>query len=329
MKKLTGVLNSFEKPLLAKILLTGKQKIKKMKTIVKITGAVIISLILVSLLVMFSSFRQRDKVQIRNQIMHEVIAYADKQIIPVIKPLRENAEQKLSPADRTEIASARQQLRDIRETRWSAGLMPVQISEMNRELTEAETSIVKETRKQFRKEIMKVWAIADKYEEMISSELNAAKPYFETWREDIRAITSEQTSLGFLDMIPSSKIALFKQFGLAEEIIPVVFLLYNPDIPLTELESVLNSSLTPVPDVQVYPNPATDECCFEFNLKQDEMVQISLYDKNGNFLEGILAGELAKGFHRECISLSSYPEGMALALITFGEQKVVKTIIIK
>ncbi len=300
-----------------------------MKTIIKITGVVVASLILISLWVMFSSFRQRETVQLRKQIMHDIIVYAEKQIVPVIQPLRETVEQELSFSDRMEINSVREQLRKIYDIRKSSGLIPAEIAESNRELTEEELVLIKETRKQFRKQIMKVWEIADNNEDIISRELDLAKPYFETWKEEIRNIASEQLPVRLMDFIPSSKIALFKQLGLAEDLLPVAFLLYNPAVPFSQLEAVLENSIEQTADINIYPNPARSECCFEINLPEAGEVKVSLFDKNGNFLEESFSGQMEKGIYNECISLNGLPKGYAFALFSIEGKKIMKSIIIK
>lgn len=300
-----------------------------MKAIIRITGVILVSLILISLWVMFSSFKQRDGIQIRKQIMHEIIAYAEKQIVPVIQPLRENVDKELSSSDRMEITAAREQLRKIRDIRMSAGLMPMEIAESNRELTDEELRLVKETRKQFRKEIMKVWEIADRNEDIISRELALAKPYFETWKEDVRNMTKEQLPFSLSNFIPSSKIALFKQLGLAEELLPVVFLLYNPDIPLSQLEAVLDNADDQSTGIKIYPNPAHLECCFEIDLAETGEVKISLYDRDGNFLDEPFSGQMKKGIHNECISLNGFPRGLAFAVFSIDDRKIMKSIIIE
>jgi len=304
-------------------------KNKKMKTIIKITGVIVASLILISLWLMFSSFRQKETVELRKQIMHDIMVYAEKQIVPVIQPLRENVEQGLSFSDRMEINSVREQLRKTYDIRKHAGLMPAEIAKSNRELTEEELVLIKETRKQFRKQIMKVWEIADRNEDLISSELDIAKPYIDTWKEEISNITSEQLPVRFMDFIPSAKVALFKQLGLAEDLIPVAFLLYNPDVPLSQLKAALENTTEQTFDINIYPNPVRSEYCFEINLPEAGEVNVSLFDKNGNFIEESFSGQMEKGINKECISLSELPGGFAFVLFSIEGEKIMKSIIIK
>jgi len=78
--------------------------------------------------------------------------------------------------------------------------------------------------------------------------------------------------------------------------------------------SINNPNLKPFL-ASLYPNPATTETTFEFEVKQTQQVRVAVTDITGREVMALHDGELAEGKHSITVNVSSLPAGIYFAVI--------------
>ncbi len=63
---------------------------------------------------------------------------------------------------------------------------------------------------------------------------------------------------------------------------------------------------------KAFPNPASTSTTLEIGLPADDLVEISLYDLNGQFIRYVFSGNLKRGTHTYPVDLIDLPAGMYL-----------------
>jgi hypothetical protein len=81
-------------------------------------------------------------------------------------------------------------------------------------------------------------------------------------------------------------------------------------------------------EVNIYPNPTSNEFNLSFNLPKEDEITISLYDIKGNLLKNIQLGKQPIGENKEVLDLSSLPSGTFLCRI-IGQNNVITKKFIK
>lgn len=188
-----------------------------------------ILLIIVGLIL--CSFQTGQKTSHKDEICSEIEDYVEKQIIPVLKPLRKELEHELSETEKNEIDAIRLILIGLRQTRANAGISSFEITEGKEQFTKEQVEIIKTTRKQFRKTMMKAWTIVDNHETTIEYLLLQTRDYKDQWKIDIKQIVVSR-----LDDLPKRYVLeriepRFGKLDYAEYIMPVVFLLFDTGNP--------------------------------------------------------------------------------------------------
>jgi uncharacterized protein (DUF1501 family) len=87
----------------------------------------------------------------------------------------------------------------------------------------------------------------------------------------------------------------------------------NPPVPSEPVQDTTTSTtgqkLINATSLKVYPNPTSSVSTVEFNLKEEEQVQVSVVDARGNQLKIISTKVMAQGRQKLIIDFSSYPSG--------------------
>lgn len=78
--------------------------------------------------------------------------------------------------------------------------------------------------------------------------------------------------------------------------------------------SIKNPNLRPF-QATLYPNPATIETSFEFEVKQAQQVRVAVTDVTGREVLALHDGELTEGKHSITVNVSSLPAGIYFAVI--------------
>ncbi len=189
-----------------------------------------ISLIIVGFIL--CSFKEVQKTNHKDEISSEIKKYVAKQIIPVLKPLREELEKELSETEKNEIDAIRLIIIGLRQVRADAGINSFEIMEVEEQFTREQVEVIKTTRKQFRKTMMQAWTIADNHETAIENMFLQIGNYKDQWKTDIKQIVVSN-----LDDLPKRFVLeriepRFGKLDFAEYIMPVIFLLFDTENPV-------------------------------------------------------------------------------------------------
>ncbi|GAA4017556.1 hypothetical protein GCM10022408_33950 [Hymenobacter fastidiosus] len=166
-------------------------------------------------------------------------------MLPAVRQQCQLLETRLSPAGKTQLATYRAQLRDVRQRGQafrrslpSAG----QPAGTRPPLAEAQRQQMQQLRPESRGIMLSAARMAQKYEVRITSRAQALQPRKEQWTADIQAIIARNTTPE-----QRSRLARRHQGGLGRFSRPTRFLLPEPQVP------------GPAPLASgspVYPNPA-------------------------------------------------------------------------
>ena len=223
----------------------------------------------------------------------EVKNYVEKNVIPVLKPIRESFDNQLSSTEKQELETVRTALKEARDAhqeldRPARGEKP----------TEAQMEAIQERRNEHRKLMMRVWTVADNHEAELKQIREDLKPQMETWRQEIQKIMETNRPAhpegaefeGKGDHPRKGKRAEGFHHGPQQERMgfhgmtkltsPTGFLLWDPAKTL-EIDS-------DVADIKTFPNPASSVNTLEFTLTERGPVTVKLLDAKGNTLRTLV-----------------------------------------
>ncbi len=291
--------------------------------------AIILSVPILLIIVGFTlcSFKAGQKTIHKDEIVSEINSYVTQQIIPVLKPLREELEPELSETEKKEIEAIRLKLIDLRQARVDAGIDFFEIMEAEEQFTPEQVEVIKTTRKQFRKTMMQAWTIADNHEVEIEYLLLQTKDYKDQWKVDIKQIVINKLDDQRKRFLLGRKESRFAQLDFGEYFMPLVFLLYdteNPEfmkpIPAGDIETM---------DFTIYPNPAKGQCNIKLDVKKESRISIRILDKNGLLLQTIPEKKYLSGEYVEILAIQNLKAGYYIVELKSGSDKISKTLIIK
>ncbi len=107
----------------------------------------------------------------------------------------------------------------------------------------------------------------------------------------------------------------------ANNLIYRVYLTPSPSLSIDEASNVQQLNL--------FPNPASQQTTMEFTLKNTERIQIRLTDITGKELELIQDEQLQKGRHQVIIGLSKYKAGFYLCEVQSATGKLTQKLVVK
>lgn len=276
---------------------------------------------------MLCSFNAGQKTIHKDEIVSEIKNYVAKQIIPVLKPLREELESELSETEKKEIDAIRSKLVDLRQTRADADIDFFEIMEVEEQFTPEQIEIIKTTRKQFRKIMMQAWTIADNHEAEIEYLLLQAGDYKDKWKVDIKQIVISKLDNQRKRFLLERKESRFGQLDFSEYFMPVVFLLYDTENPVL-IKSIPAGDIETM-DFTIYPNPAKGQCNIKLDIKKESRISIRILDKNGFLLQTIPEKKYLSGEYVEILAIQNLKAGYYIVELKSGSVEISKTLIIK
>ncbi len=266
----------------------------------------------------------------------EVRKYIEEKITPVMKEQRASFDAKLSAADKTAIANARQQLKQSREEGKKLRAAFNEAAEGKRELTTAEKTAMADIRLALEKALRQVREIAQSHSELLEETFEQLAPQRKTWRSDIKALmdkngkktgekkegekrTHENRRHWKGTDGKDGRKGRMKGHGhrgghwggafLGHSMRPVGFLLMDPaETPAQGNEAPVGPS--------AYPNPAVSSNKLVFNVKEAGKVEINLYDRQGNLVKKVFEGEKTAGEHEVETNTEGLNEGVYIYKIT-------------
>ena len=145
----------------------------------------------------------------------------------------------------------------------------------------------------------------------------------DAWNDTTMALRATHQSVRSLDAlaVSGSQVTF-------NEVTPAYFTQLDSDIL-----NNLNTGMVFIPHkpiVKVYPNPVTDRFTVEFNLNDNQVVEIEFLDMVGRSYGILLSSNLATGSHTIPVSLTNRPisGGIHFLRIIIGDQIIYKKIIL-
>ena len=291
--------------------------------------AVILSVPILLIIVgfMLCSFNVGQKTIHKDEIVSEIKNYVAKQIISVLKPLREELEPELSEIEKNEIDAIRLKLIDLRQARADAGIDFFEIMETEEQFTREQVKVIKTTRKQFRKIMMQAWVIADNHEAKIEYLLSQTKDYKDQWKVDIKQIVISKLDNQRKRFLLERKGSRFGQLDFSEYFMPLVFLFYDTENPVF-IKSIPAGDIETM-DFTIYPNPAKDQCNIKLDIKKESRISIRILDKNGLLLQTIPEKKYLSGEYVETLAIQNLKAGYYIVELKSGSVEISKTLIIE
>lgn len=280
----------------------------------------------------------------RKAMHKEMMEYAQKNIIPVLKEQRLKLEKRLSAEDKATITKAREEFKAAHEARKGERKKMherMKSGEFDREKMHEHFKKMKE---EHRAKLAPITAIAEKHEKKIEKLLEVAETNKETWKEGMEDIRRKYISDEELEKKKAAHKAKreerkkegehhgkhmmhgkkrehgmhkrHKRGGHHMKMLHKLFtkegfLLWDPNAPMPAFDE---EEVTE--GVEVYPNPSKAQNKIDFSVTKEGPVKIELLDKQGNILKTVLNESKSKGDYSIDVNLSNLPNAIYYYRIT-------------
>lgn len=214
-----------------------------------------------------------------SEMKREIRAYAEENIIPVLKEYRSEFEWELTEEEQKVIAEARSKRLERGQFR-----PPIHHEELSREERVAHRAMRSERRAQM-EPLMRIIDNHEAYFDQLRSDLEQVR---EEWQEDIATIVE---SHGSNELFRKP----FKHRGSKKPLGQVFFLLLDVEAEETS-------------DVEAYPNPFSSTNTLSYHVKSGE-VTINLLNNKGMIIETLLDEVREEGEHLLHVDLSQLNPG--------------------
>ena len=275
----------------------------------------------------------------------ELKAHFETNMLPVLTEKQNAFDAQLSSSDlqflngkRAEAAQIRAQKKEICEERKA-----LKEADMSKEEIRAAIQPKRENIRQQNEALAaSMQSFIDSNQELIQSTMEELKPYRKQWKEERRAIHEKYVSVD--DQRPEGdKKECNKGEGKGKnegdrakrkERKVVKFLLWNGESPEDEEAMQMDDNgfgfFDSSMDVEVYPNPATDNTTVKFELANTaKQVNISISDVNGRVVRQVSLGTLNAGSHSTQIPVNDLAAGRYLYTLDIDGNQQTKSIIVQ
>lgn len=158
----------------------------------------------------------------------EIIGYFQKQIVPVMKPQREQLDQFLTAEEELRVESLRKELHDLLKTRKQKQVGWF-FEESGVPYSEDQQNVLNQTRDRFRKVMTEIWQIADLHKAEIHDLLKPAEAHKHIWKSDIKTMITNNIDEKYLVILNKNVVTDAENKQIPEYLAPVIFLLWNPN----------------------------------------------------------------------------------------------------
>ena len=253
--------------------------------------------------------------------------YVKTKVMPVLHQQRQQLEQELAPADRTQLATYRAQLKDLanremalHQAAFAAACSAAPDSTMHHRSRPALTPEMQAAHTERREIMQQVAQLAQKYQANIARIAAELKPQQAQWATDLHAMMQKNRPAESVERsAPSGNAPMasahafhrpgpgFGELHLLHR--PTAFLLFDPGTATPAEEETVATSL--------YPNPVAPTSQLQYEVKQAGPVTVQILDKNGNTLRtAVQAAQQEKGPHSEAINLGDLSSGTYFYKVT-------------
>ncbi len=245
-------------------------------------------------------------------LRHDIKAYVEANVLPVLRQQRQKLETQLAPADQAQIVAYRAQLQALKTQSQALrqSLRPADAAPGTRPtLTDAQRQQVHALRLQGKQIMLSVAQLALKYDANIQKLAADIQPQKARWATDLKAIVAK-------DATPTqqARLARWQGFaarrgGLGKLFKPAAFLLLDPSGPA--------ENATPLGGTSLYPNPAAATTQLQYDVKKAGNVSVELLDGTGSTLRTLIPEtRQEKGTYTQSLNLSDLPKGTYFYKIT-------------
>jgi hypothetical protein len=235
-------------------------------------------------------------------LRHDIKAYVEANVLPVLRQQRQKLETQLAPADQAQIVAYRAQLQALK-TQGQALRQRVQATDAGpgahpTPLTDAQRQQVQALRLQGKQLMLNVAQLALKYDANIQKLAAEIQPQKAQWTTDIKAIVAKDASPEQQAWLARWQVFAARRGGLGK--------LFKPA-----------ANATPLGGTSLYPNPAAATTQLQYDVKKAGSVSVELLDGNGTTLRTLLpATQQAKGTYTQSLDLSDLPRGTYFYKVT-------------
>ncbi|QDA59168.1 T9SS type A sorting domain-containing protein [Hymenobacter jejuensis] len=246
----------------------------------------------------------------------EAAAYVRQNVLPVVRQQRLKLEEQLSAADKSQLATYRTQLQQVRERgkalRQSLRPAAAAANTPRAALTDAQKQQLQQLRTESRAAMLNVAQLAQKYDANISKLAQEVEPQKAKWTADLQAIAGKYAPASDQpNQLARTGKGRHKN-GAGRFFRPAVFLLMDPNAPQQSDRAERLGA-----DSNVYPNPAVVTSQLEYSVKKAGPVTIDLLDSRGNTLRTVQQSQQQeKGPQTLSVNVGDLPSGTYYYKIT-------------
>lgn len=161
----------------------------------------------------------------------EIAKYIQNDIIPVLKPLRYELDNKLTKDEKEKIENMRNDLLEIRQNLKAEEITPRSGKLQESKLSESQINTIKQAKESIYQILLETMIISNNHKDDIRLILENENIQKEKWIDDISKIKKENSSFRFLVLSPILKHNL-NQIEPFDHIWELLFILWNPNEPL-------------------------------------------------------------------------------------------------
>jgi len=103
--------------------------------------------------------------------------------------------------------------------------------------------------------------------------------------------------------------------------------IYNGVIPIQEAPAAIDDIASKVSDLNIFPNPISNELSVSFNLKETETVSSQLYSLDGKEVNQLMNEKVSEGNFMRVFNTNNLPSGIYLLQLNVGGASIIKKII--
>jgi len=189
------------------------------------------TLVLIGALILLSGFSNLKIQNLEDEFPRKkIVEYLNKNVAPVMKSYRYEFNKNLSKDEIAQIENIRSELKKIRKTREKAGLDRAK-NYLTTELSDSQIDLLKQSRKKAYKSLLRAMLIADDHDAELETILKKEESKRKQWANDIAEIIAENGGKRFWMIKPLVKKNI-QHLMPFDNIISVMFVLWNPDEPL-------------------------------------------------------------------------------------------------
>lgn len=264
--------------------------------------------------------------------VREMKKYIKENIIPILKIQRQELDKSLSKQEIARLEEIRDELKKLRDEKRTQRL---EIEKTDTKPTLEQRQEMRANRNHMNSLMDEVEIMAENHDAEITALLSQIQPEIEKAHHEMHRIMENQERPDFKmrnhhENPPQSKNQPETQnrppSPLHRLLTPEGFLLWNPANPIPGEEDFLDENPNQI--INIFPNPADNQVQISLNLEAPTIVEINIFDKNGNIIKSILSEKAEAGIYSKSININDLENGMYLIKVKAGDFESIERVII-